>query len=134
MAVQIVGEQVSWGIPAAGQTIAGVPVEGIAQVEGIVQDFEMSRDGNVVEIADEDGDLVARVDHGAKNTITFSSIVVGTPSIPTKGTEVTFAADIDGFVLTTGEGYIESASISYAGTSTTSVSFTVTHYPSLTTA
>lgn len=129
MAVAIVGDQVSWGIPSAGKTIAD------AQVTGIVQDFELSRDGNVSEIADEDGDFVSRVDHGAKNTITFSSIVTdATPTMPPKGAEVTFAADIDGFALTTGEGYVESASISYAGTSTTTVSFSVTHYPNLTTA
>ena len=126
MAVSIVGETVSWGIPAAGKTVAD------AQVAGIVQDFEMSRDGSVTEVTDEDGDIVARVDHGTKNTITFSSIVTSaTPSIPEKGDEVTFAAAIDGFVLTTGRGFIESASISYAGTDTSTVSFTVSHYPTL---
>jgi hypothetical protein len=129
MAVSIVGTQVTWGIPAAGKTVAD------SLVAGIVQDFEISTDGNVAEITDEDGDIVSRVDHGAKNTITFSSLVTAaSPTLPAKGTEVTFAADIDGVALTSGEGYVESASISHQGTNTTTVSFTVTHYPSLTTA
>ena len=126
MAVNVEGRQVSWGIVAAGKTISD------SLVTGIVQDFELSRDGSVSEIADEDGDLVARVDHGGKNNVTFSAIVTtATPSVPIKGTEVTFASDIDGFTLTTGRGFIESASIVYSGTSTTTVSFAVTHYPLL---
>jgi len=124
MAVDINGATVSWGIPAAGKTVAD------SLVTGIVQDFEISREGNVNEIADEDGDFVARVDHGAKNTVTFSSLVTATsPSLPAKGSDVTFATDIDGVNLSDGSAYVESASIAYAGTNTTTVNFTVTHYP-----
>ena len=128
MAVNVEGRQVSWGIVAAGKTISD------SLVSGIVQSFELSRDGAVSEIADEDGDLVTRVDHGGKNNITFSAIVTEvSPTLPIKGAEVTFAADIDGFALfTSGRGFIESASIVYSGTSTTTVSFSVTHYPLLT--
>lgn len=125
MAVSINGATVSWGIPAAGKTVAD------SLVAGIVQDFEISTDGNVAEIADEDGDMVARVDHGAKNTVTFSSLVTtASPSLPAKGTAVTFASAIDGVDLNTGEAFVESASIAHAGTNTATVSFTVTHYPS----
>lgn len=128
MAVNISGTQVSWGIPAAGKTVAD------SLVAGIVQNFDISTDGNVAEIPDEDGDIVARVDHGAKNTITFSSLVTAaSPTLPVKGTEVTFAADIDGVALTSGEAYVESANISHQGTNTTTVNFTVSHYPSMTT-
>ena len=128
MAVNVSGTQVSWGIPAAGKTVAD------SVVTGIVQDFEISTDGNVTEITDEDGDFVARVDHGEKNTVTFSTLVTATsPTLPAKGTEVTFAADIDGVGLSSGEAYVESASIAYAGTNTTTVSITVTHYPDMTT-
>jgi hypothetical protein len=127
MAVQVSGKQVSWGIPSAGKTLAD------SIVEGIVQDFEVSTDGNVEEIPDEDGDFVSRVDHGAKNTVTFSTIVTASsPALPAKGTSVTFASAIDGVSLNTGLAFVESASISYAGTSTTTVSITVTHYPGMT--
>ena len=121
MAVSINGTTVQWGIPAAGKTVAD------SLVAGIVQDFEVSTDGNVAEITDEDGDLVSRVDHGAKNTVSFSSLVTtATPVLPVKGTAVTFAA----VALNVGEAFVESASISHAGTNTSTVSFTVTHYPS----
>lgn len=124
MAVTINGATVSWGIPAAGKTVAD------SLVNGIVQDFEISTDGNVAEIADEDGDMVARVDHGEKNTVTFSSLVTAaSPVLPAKGAAVTFASAIDGVDLTTGEAFVESASIAHAGTNTATVSFTVTHYP-----
>lgn len=127
MAVSINGATVSWGIPAAGKTVAD------SLVAGIVQDFEISTDGSVAEIADEDGDMVARVDHGEKNTVSFSSLVTSaTPTLPSKGTAVTFAAAIDGVALNVGEAFVESASISHAGTNTATVSFTVTHYPSFT--
>ena len=127
MAVSINGTTVQWGIPAAGKTVAD------SLVAGIVQDFEVSTDGNVAEIADEDGDMVARVDHGAKNTVSFSSLVTdATPTLPAKGTAVTFAAAIDGVALNVGEAFVESASISHSGTNTATVSFTVTHYPSFT--
>jgi hypothetical protein len=127
MAVSINGTTVQWGIPAAGKTVAD------NLVLGIVQDFEVSTDGNVAEIADEDGDMVARVDHGAKNTVSFSSLVTtAAPTLPAKGTAVTFAAAIDGVALNVGEAFVESASISHAGTNTATVSFTVTHYPSFT--
>lgn len=123
MAVSITGAQVSWGIPAAAKTAADL------LVTGIVQDFEVSREGNVSEITDEDGDYVARVDHGEKNTVTFSSLVTATsPSLPSKGASVTIA-DIDGVGLGTGDAYVESASISHSGTNTATVNFTVTHYP-----
>lgn len=125
MAVSINGVSVSWGIPAAGKTAAD------SLVSGIVQDFSVETDGNVAEIADEDGDLVARVDHGAKNTVSFSSIVTtASPALPAKGASVTFASAIDGVDLTAGESFVESASISHAGTDTATVSFTVTNYPS----
>jgi hypothetical protein len=124
MAVTINGATVSWGIPAAGKTVAD------SLVAGIVQDFEISTDGNVAEIADEDGDMVARVDHGEKNTVSFSSLVTASsPTLPSKGTAVTFASAIDGVDFTAGEAFVESASITHAGTNTATVSFTVTHYP-----
>lgn len=123
--VNINGASVLWGIPVEGKTVAD------NLVTGIVQDFEISTDGNVAEIADEDGDMVARVDHGAKNTVTFSSLVTtASPSLPAKGAAVTFASAIDGVDLHVGEAFVESASIAHAGTNTSTVSFTVTHYPS----
>jgi len=127
MAVNINGASVSWGIPAAGKVVSD------SLVAGIVQDFEVSTDGNVSEIADEDGDMVARVDHGEKNTVTFSSLVTAaSPTLPAKGTAVTFAGAIDGVDLNVGEAFVESASIAHAGTNTATVSFTVTHYPDFT--
>ena len=123
MAVSISGTTVQWGIPADGKTAADT------LVAGIVQDFEISREGNVTEITDEDGDYVARVDHGEKNTITFSSLATAaSPSLPDKG-EVVTIADIDNVNLATGDVYVESASIAHAGTNTTTVNFTLTHYP-----
>lgn len=126
MAVSVSGTTVQWGIPAAGKTAAD------SLVAGIVQDFEITTDGNVTEITDEDGDFVSRVDHGEKNTVTFSSLVTAaSPSLPAKGDSVTFASAIDGVALDTGLSFVEDASIAYAGTSTTTVSITVTHYPSM---
>ena len=118
------GIQVSWGIPAEGKTVAD------ALVTGIVQDFEVSTDGNTAEIADEDGDIVARVDHGAKNSVSFSTLVAtATPDLPAKGAAVTFSNAIDGVALNTGHAFIESASISHAGTNTATVSISISHYP-----
>jgi|DEB0MinimDraft_10_1074344.scaffolds.fasta_scaffold05150_4 hypothetical protein len=126
MAVQVSGTQVSWGIPADGKTAAD------SLVEGIVQDFEISTDGNLTEITDEDGDFVSRVDHGEKNTVTFSSLVTDTsPTLPAKGASVTFSAAINGVALNTGLSFVEDASIAYAGTNTTTVSITVSHYPDM---
>ena len=125
MAVSITGTTVQWGIPADGITAANT------LVTGIVQDFEVSREGNVSEITDEDGDYVARVDHGAKNTVSFSTLVTtATPNLPAKGDAVTFAAAIDGVDLNVGEAFVESASITHAGTDTATVSISISHYPS----
>jgi len=125
MAVQVSGTQVSWGIPADGKTAAD------SLVEGIVQDFEISTDGNLTEITDEDGDFVSRVDHGEKNTVTFSSLTDTSPTLPAKGASVTFSAAINGVALNTGLSFVEDASIAYAGTNTTTVSITVSHYPDM---
>lgn len=128
MAVSIVGTSVEWGIPAEGKTAAD------SLVAGIVQDFEVTVGGNVNEITDEDGDYVTRVDHGEKNSVTFTSIVTdANATLPPKGDQVTFSTAIDGVALNNGECYVEDASITHQGTDTTTVSITVTHYPDMTT-
>lgn len=126
MAETISGVQVQWGIPADGKSAA----DGL--VTGIVQDFEVSVDGNVSEITDEDGDIVSRVDHGEKNTVSFTSLVTAaSPSLPSKGDSVTFSGPIAGVNLDDGLCRVEDASISFQGTDTTSVSITITHYPDM---
>lgn len=126
MAVQISGTQIKWGIPAAGKTAA----DGI--VTGIVQDISLNRGGSVENIPDEDGDIVVRVDHGTINTGTITTMVTAaSPSLPTKGTDLTFAAAIDGVALNVGRAFVEDASIAYSGVAGTRVTIPFTHYPLL---
>ena len=126
MGENISGVQVSWGIPDDGKTAAD------SLVEGIVQDFEISTDGNLTEITDEDGDIVSRVDHGEKNTVSFTTLVTAaSPSLPAKGDAVTFSGAIAGVDVSSGLCRVEDASISFQGTDTTSVSITITHYPDM---
>jgi len=130
MANSTKGVQVSWGIPASAKT----DIDEV--VTGIVQDFSISADGNMNEITDEDGDIVSVVYHGTKNSISFSTLVIGnSATIPTKGTRILFSADLNGITLNTaGETYVDTAEISYAGTDTTSVSISATHFPLVATA
>ncbi len=130
MAEDINGVQVSWGIPDSAKTDID------AVVTGIVQDFSVSADGNMTEITDEDGDIVSVVYHGAKNTISFTTTVIGSSAvIPPKGTEITFSADINGITLNTaGETFVDSSDISYTGTGVTTVSISATHFPLVATA
>ena len=126
MAVQISGKQIKWGIPAAGKTMS----DGV--VAGIVQDITLNRGGNVENIADEDGDIVTRVDHGRINTGTITTMVTAaSPSLPAKGTEITGAAAIDGVALNDGRLFVEDASIAYSGVQGTRVTIPFTHYPDL---
>jgi hypothetical protein len=126
MAVQISGKQIKWGIIAAGKTLA----DGI--VEGIVQDIQLSRGGNVENIPDEDGDMVTRVDHGAMNTGTINTTVTAvSPSLPAKGDEITGATAIDGVDLSTGRIFVEEASITYSGVAATRVAISFAHYPDM---
>lgn len=126
MAETISGVQVEWGIPTEGKNAAD------DLVSGIVQDFEVSVDGNVSEITDEDGDIVSRVDHGEKNTVSFTTLVTtSSPSLPAKGDAVTFSGAIAGVDVSSGLCRVEDASISFQGTDTTSVSITITHYPQM---
>ncbi len=124
MAVEIKGATVKWGIPSALKTSSD------ALVTGIVQSIDIQVGGSTEDIADEDGDLVARVGHGDKNTVTISTIVTAsTVTLPAKDTLVEFASAVDGVPLQTGKAYIEDAKITYSGNSTTAVDFTIHHYP-----
>lgn len=125
MAVAIKGKSVSWGIPSAVKTASD------ALVAGIVEDVKISLGGSTAEITDEDGDIVTRVDHGAKNTVTVQTRVTGTPVMPAKGAAVTFAAAIDGVPLNTGRCFVESAEITYKGNESSTVSITIIHYPGM---
>lgn len=124
MAVKISGKQVSWGIPSAAKTAA----DGL--VEGIVESVEISVGGQTAEIPDEDGDIVTRVDHGGKNTVTISTrVTASAPSLPEKGDSVTFSAAIDGVPLSTGKCYVDDAKITYKGNDSSVVNITISHYP-----
>jgi hypothetical protein len=126
MAVKISGKSVKWGIPAAGKTLA----DGV--VAGIVQNISLNRGGNVENIPDEDGDIVTRVDHGAMNSGSFTTLVTATsPALPAKGDEITGLSAIDGVALNTGRTFVEDASITYSGVSTTEVQVSFTHYPEM---
>jgi hypothetical protein len=124
MAVAIKGKQISWGIPSAAKTASD------ALVSGIVSSFRVTRGGASEDIPDEDGDLVARVDHGKFNTVSFESrVATATPSLPEIGAEITGLGTIDGVAFGTGRVFIESAEITHQGTSSTTVSFGAKHYP-----
>ncbi len=125
MAATISGIQISWGIPADAKTAAN------SLADGIVEDFKPAAGGNVSEISDEDGDYVTRVDHGEKNTVTLSVKILDAETIPKKGTEVTFSADVGGLGLNTGRCFVESAELAYKGNDASVASITITHYPSL---
>jgi hypothetical protein len=128
MAVSIRGRQVSWGIPASAKTASD------ALVEGIVESVEITVGGSTAEIVDEDGDIVCRVDHGGKNTVTISTRVTDpTPALPIKGAEVVFSTAIDGVALNTGECYVDDAKIAYKGNDSSMVNITISHYPLMTT-
>ena len=124
MAVAIKGKTVSWGIPAAAKTASD------ALVAGIVEDVKIQLGGNTTEITDEDGDIVSRVEHGAKNTVTLTTrVTAASPTLPAKGASVTFATAIDGVALNTGRCFVESSEITYKGNDSSMVSITINHYP-----
>jgi DNA polymerase II small subunit/DNA polymerase delta subunit B len=123
MSARISGVQISWGIPSAAKTAADV------FAQGIVEDFKQAVAGGTAEIADEDGDMVTRVDHGDKNTINFTVKILEGTLLPVKGSEVTFATDIAGMGLDGGRCFVESAEITYKGNEASTASITITHYP-----
>jgi hypothetical protein len=123
MAVAIKGKTVSWGIPATVKTASD------SLVTGIVEDVKIAIGGNTTDITDEDGDIVTRVEHGAKNTVTLQTRCTGTVTLPAKGAAVTFSAAVDGVALNTGRCFVESSEITYKGNESTMVSITIHHYP-----
>lgn len=125
MSAQISGVQVSWGIPSAAKTAANT------LAAGIVEDFKPAAGGNTTEIVDEDGDHVTRVDHGEKNTVNITVKILDAETLPVKGTEVTFAADVGGLGLNSGRCFIDSAELLYKGNDASTASFTVSHYPEM---
>lgn len=128
MAANIEGRQVLFGISSPVKTVSD------SILAGIVQDASATRDGNVTEIQDEDGDHVTRIDHGAKNEISITLMTTETTlTLPAKGDEVSFGAvtAIDGIAVSSGRAFIESSSSSQAGAAATSVSLTIAHYPDM---
>jgi hypothetical protein len=126
MSVLIKGKTIKWGIPAGAKTAAD------ALVAGIVEDVKIAIGGNTSEIVDEDGDIVTRVGHGKKNTVTIQTKVTATnPALPAKDDSVTFSAAIDGVPLNTGRAFVDTAEITYKGNDATTVSITIHHYPDM---
>lgn len=126
MAVSVKGKKVSWGIPSTAKTVSD------ALVAGLVDDVKIQRGGNTSDVIDEDGDIVCRVDHGFKNTVTLTTRVTATaPSLPVKGVGVTFAAAIDGVALNTGRAFVESSEITHKGNDSSVVNITIHHYPDM---
>lgn len=124
----IVGKQVLFGISDSLKTVSDTVIS------GIVQDASASKTGAVLEIQDEDGDHVTRIDHGKKNTISITVLTTDASlDLPENGAEVNFGAitDIDGIDVSTGRAFIDDATSSQAGGQTTSASYTISHYPSM---
>lgn len=131
MSASIEGKQVAFGISSAVKSTAD------DILTGIVQSASASRSINETEVQDEDGDHVAVIYHGKKNEISVDLIALSSSvTTPTPGSEVTFPAgvtSIDGIAVGTGNGraFITSSSSSQTGASTTTVSFTMSHYPDM---
>lgn len=126
MAASISGRQVVWGVPSdvitAVQTVT---------TSGIIQDFTFNDGGNTEEVPDEDGDFVARVDYGKKNSLSFTVVAEDDTVNPEKGDELTFAAAVDGIALDEGRIFVETAEVVTSNSSTKRIAVTASHYPDM---
>jgi len=128
MSASIEGTQVAFGISNSLKSVAD------DILTGIVQSASASRSINETEVQDEDGDHVAVIYHGKKNEISVDLIALSSSvTTPVPGSEVSFGTvtDIDGIAVNTGRAFITSSSSSQTGASTTTVSFTMSHYPDM---
>lgn len=129
MAATIQGIQVSFGVPSA---VSGAIVAFVTA--GIVENFQYTRGGNTAEIIDEDGDIVSRVDHGAKIDVSFDVICTTTTTVPAKGAVIAGLGTIDGINFGSDKTFVESVEVTYPAADVKKLSVSAVHYPSMVTA
>ena len=126
MAAAIKGKQIIWGVPSAVVTAALVAATG-----GIVTDFEHTAGGATDTVADEDNDIVTRIDHGAENKISLTVDCMSTTTKPAKGTELTGLGTIDGVNYGTGRVFVDDSKVVYNRAGVKKLTVTATHYPAM---
>ena len=124
MAAAIKGKQISWGVSAAGITLANA-----ATTAGIVESITIERGGETSKIVDEDGDIVTRIDHGEEIKLEIEVKALLTSTVPAKGTEITGLAAIDLIPINTGRTFVESAKVTYSGSDAKKISISAVNYP-----
>jgi hypothetical protein len=125
MAADIKGKQVAWGVAALIATVH------TATTAGIVQSFSWGAGGETDEITDEDADIVTRIDHGAKNSLSMEVLCVATSALPAKGDELVFASAVDGVPIDVGRTVVDTAEVSYSDKDKKRISVTATQYPEM---
>lgn len=126
MSASIKGRTVVFGVTAGAITAAHA-----ATTAGIVESFSISAGGETVDIGDEDNDLVTRIDHGAKNTVSLEVLCEPTSDLPAKGDEITGMGTIDGVAFGTGRVFVETAQVQYQKAQVKKITVTASHYPSM---
>jgi hypothetical protein len=126
MAVNNKGRKVVWGI-AAG-VITGAHTVTTA---GILQGFSIQAGGETGEIKDEDGDIVTRIGHGAKNKVTVEILCEPTSKLPLKDAEMTGLGTLDGLNFSTGRVFVDDATVTYANADVKKISVNLSHYPEM---
>lgn len=126
MSASVKGKQVIWGIVAGAITAAHA-----ATTSGIVESFSVTPGGNVEDVPDEDGDFVARVDHGVTNTIELTVKALSDTVLPAKGDELTGLGTIEGIDFSVGRVFVEDSSADSNGSAVKTISVTAKHYPDM---
>lgn len=124
MSAAIKGKQVSWGISAGAVTAANVAITG-----GIIASFEITSGGATTTVADEDDDVVTRIDHAAENKISLEVDCTSATTKPAKGTELTGLGTIDAVAFGTGRVFVDDSKVVYNRAGVKKISVSATHYP-----
>lgn len=126
MAAIIKGKQIIWGISAAALANAA-----IATTSGIVESFTIDQGGESTKITDEDGDIVARIDHGKEIKIDLEVKALSDSTVPEKGFELVGLGDMDGSGIASGRTFVESAKVTYTSKDAKKISISAVNYPSM---
>lgn len=126
MAASIKGRTVVWGVPAG--VITGAHS---VTTSGIIQSYTLGGGGETTEIGDEENDIVTRVDHGAKNSISLEIMCEPDSTLPEKGDELTGLGTIDGINFATGRVFVDAPQVQYQNAAVKKFTVTASHYPDM---
>jgi hypothetical protein len=124
MAAAVTGVQVLFGIPASAVTNSTATT-----TAGIVESYSVQLGGATEEIGDEDGDIVARIDHGAVNKISLEVLIQSTSTVPTKGSTISGMQTVQGITLGTGKVIVDDAQVTFTKAGVSKLSVSASHYP-----